>query len=51
MVQIELGKVGFHMGLTGPILKEDWTLYTLKMQPAAPPAVSVHHGFKGVKAT
>jgi hypothetical protein len=29
-VKIELGKLGFHIGLTGPILKEDWILYALK---------------------
>jgi len=39
MVQIELGRLGFQMGLNGPIL----SLYALKMQQAAPPAVSVQN--------
>jgi hypothetical protein len=29
------------MGLAGPILKEDWILYALKVQPAAPRAMSI----------
>jgi hypothetical protein len=38
---MELDRLGFYMGLTGQILKEDLTLYALKMQPVAALAVSI----------
>jgi hypothetical protein len=39
MVLIELGRLGFHVGFTGPILKADWSLYALTNATAAAKAM------------